>query len=893
MDKLKNPIEERVFQIDRECYIIYLGSDWLDERPFLRIGNSTRLTAKVIENIYNIIITDSITGDPILEPKNITPDEVRKSRYIGDRKTIENFKDLLSLLNVKNYSIGVFEEIKAAHDRAEAFFYDNGNIRLFYDRKMIFDLSNREKKDLHAVERLNWLKEVLGKNPLRYRQEVFQTPGFLIIDHSPVIFNRGRLLCFGLPKDYATSFVKAGVDFDLIDTLVHDELDGSAFMLLKRKGARNEQIQVLGEKASLYRSATNLLKKGKWKGLKAYVESFSQGNRKNFFDIGIEKLQEGWHIEHSSLPWPLVFSITSGKSKESIIVNTVQRTIQPPAGMDQSRLTFQKGMVYLIHEELPTLKDLLHVYLTDLIQATTCLMTDNESQLSELFEQVLYSISAPEKTQAAEARSLLEKIKQKVKKIKFSQNGIIFYLFGNADEISSILMKKEFIKKEDREGLEFSEVLDDIRRVLRKYKLKSGRPMAQFPLIADVFPSREHISILYRPVKRLPLKEDYERLVETIREIDNYDKEKSFFFEDELRRLEALIEKLSIPPSKRKEVTPEKALTEEDLIKEALSTLGTQRATSKTEASAAPAKRVAGRGKERPIAGGRLRYFSIKRGKKRAAEEELEKEGIVTVAAPERKSHTGAWIIGSVACAFIIAAALISLFLIFPEIRERRAARLRVQGEAILPEEMKAEGKILSEEAISREVAPSEGISGVPSEVPSIEATETIAGKSKAEWEEFLTEKGIPHSTLTLQRTVLYRGAIEITIMDILTLTNRIAVNNGYQTLDKRTPGRDPDWIYPGNLLVLPDEISYTVVKGDTMWYIAHRFIIQSLEMVWERYKSIEEKIKSKQITVEEKNQIAAELKKMKEESFSENFRKEVDRKLKEIASFSFTKGAN
>ena len=234
------------------------------------------------------------------------------------------------------------------------------------------------------------------------------------------------------------------------------------------------------------------------------------------------------------------------------------------------------------------------------------------------------------------------------------------------------------------------------------------------------------------------------------------------------------------------------------------------------------------------------------------------------------------------------------MFKFFPGIQERRVAGLRVQGEAILPEEMKAEGEALSEEAISRGATPSEGISGAPSSgVPSMEATGTIAGKSEAEWEEFLTEKGIPHSTLTFQRTVLYRGTIEITIMDILTLTNRIAVSNGYQTLDKRTAGKDPDWIYPGNILILPDETRYTVVKGDTMWYIAHRFIIQSLEMVWERYKAIDEKIKSRQIQAGEKNQITAELKKMRDESLSENFRKEIDRKLKEIASFNFTKEAN
>jgi len=85
-------LEERIFHIDDECYLFYLGSDRDDDRPFARIGNSIKLTGNVISNISSIIITDSITGDPLLEPVNINPDNINALRYVGDKKTVSAIK---------------------------------------------------------------------------------------------------------------------------------------------------------------------------------------------------------------------------------------------------------------------------------------------------------------------------------------------------------------------------------------------------------------------------------------------------------------------------------------------------------------------------------------------------------------------------------------------------------------------------------------------------------------------------------------------------------------------------------------------------------------------------------------------------------------------------------
>ena len=201
------------------------------------------------------------------------------------------------------------------------------------------------------------------------------------------------------------------------------------------------------------------------------------------------------------------------------------------------------------------------------------------------------------------------------------------------------------------------------------------------------------------------------------------------------------------------------------------------------------------------------------------------------------------------AAAVVIAAILLILFFVFPEVIGRRKP-----GE----------------------------IEDV--DLAAVEETTTQEGEESFEADQFLEEKGIPQSALTDRRTVIYRGLIEITILDIFLLTNEIAVSNGFRRLDSiEEAGRDPDWIYPGNLFVLPDSTEYTVVKGDTMWYIAHRFIIKRLEEDWDSYTSIKREVETTSVDAQRKEVLTRELKSIGARSYSENFRREIDSLLAKL----------
>ncbi len=81
---------DRLFIIDRECYIIYTGTSLEDERPFIRIGNTLALPTEIVPLIENIVITDLVVGNPAFELQHRHQVAFRK-RYIGSRGIVNKF----------------------------------------------------------------------------------------------------------------------------------------------------------------------------------------------------------------------------------------------------------------------------------------------------------------------------------------------------------------------------------------------------------------------------------------------------------------------------------------------------------------------------------------------------------------------------------------------------------------------------------------------------------------------------------------------------------------------------------------------------------------------------------------------------------------------------------
>ncbi|MEE8441576.1 MAG: hypothetical protein V3S41_07635, partial [Spirochaetia bacterium] len=140
----------------------------------------------------------------------------------------------------------------------------------------------------------------------------------------------------------------------------------------------------------------------------------------------------------------------------------------------------------------------------------------------------------------------------------------------------------------------------------------------------------------------------------------------------------------------------------------------------------------------------------------------------------------------------------------------------------------------------------------------------------------------IPGVIITNER-VIGPGGIEITVMDIINLVNRVATENGYAPMHTIDPERpDPDWIYPENVFVLPNGTRYTVTEGDTLWDITIRYMVARLGQDYEMYVRLTDDYEGDGVSDQRRTEIEVELLSIGNESHSENFTRIVKEKLAE-----------
>lgn len=123
-----------------------------------------------------------------------------------------------------------------------------------------------------------------------------------------------------------------------------------------------------------------------------------------------------------------------------------------------------------------------------------------------------------------------------------------------------------------------------------------------------------------------------------------------------------------------------------------------------------------------------------------------------------------------------------------------------------------------------------------------------------------------------------------MTNLDLLILTNIVAVKNGYHKIiydlqKKDEIGKDPDWIFPGNVLKLPDATVRNVKKGDTMWDICETFLIKEINNDEIKIRKLIEQTKIKEIKVREAKK---EFKMIKENTHSEMMRNFISTLIKQ-----------
>ncbi len=796
MEKSTYPAIERVFRIDDECYIVYLGSDIEDYKPFLRIGNSKKLKDEVISNTHNIVVTESYTGNPVLEPQNLNKLDLHANRYVGEKGTVDRFLKFLENYSIETKNVAHYHDVKTENHKAMLFMYDNGNLTLFYDKKLLFDLKNREKKDLHFIEKTIWIKDQLAKDPFRYLPDNFTGPGFIIIKNTLLLYNRNKLTAFDLPDEYFYSLAQSGIDPDLISTVVTDVVSDDMINLCKRKKYRKENLNILSGNITFLQSALRLFTEKKPYPLKADIKPLSGTEYRTADNLKIKKTEQGYLIAIDSIPFTFVLSEShrAGDEKQ-FAINPLKNLCIPPFRKKSEKVSLAEGIPFTIQSEPINEGTFLDTYCTELFYSIEGFLDAAESSLARHLLKLLEDLD-----NERDVKESLCGLKKEIRKIKLDSKSPIILLLNNVSEACLYYLnnKKNKAKLKGR----LSAFKSRVNKLLG-YIDKIDIPL---PFTGDCFAGTDSSYILYRPVKSTISREG-SLLSEDVRKVVADKKTGNLvFYSQEKKRLTGLIAEIVSYPAGR----PDKGKT--------------------------PSKKmvIPSTHEEEP-------HTAVK-------------------PAPVRKKRAISPVKIIVPAAVII---LLAVIFLLPPFSLLQKSLKRAEEKQKITEEVSTGESIVSEQPEETQAA--------------VKEEELTAGKptTTEQPEEII----IPEIDREKVESFLSLGYIQITILDVYYLTNKIAAANGYAELDSvEQLGKNPNWIYPGNVFVLPDETQYTVLKGDTIWHIAKRFIQKNLDRDWAAYSLLIEEIDSKN-----KNEIIAELKDLNKSSYSENFSKEINKTIDEL----------
>ncbi|MCX7679688.1 MAG: LysM peptidoglycan-binding domain-containing protein [Spirochaetes bacterium] len=229
-DKLLNEIiqreEDRLFIVDRECYIIYTGTSASDERPFIRVGNYIDLPVEIIPQIENIVITDLLVGNPAFEQFNIDVRTLSHNRYIGSLPVVAKYLDFqkvfgLDLTNAKIVDVEKdipFIQHKTELKDSNAFigiFYTNGNFKIHHKNVFLLDLLREIES---SIDEKKLMDRLVGSTRQSRR---YEGEGVVFVGKTPFFYKNGNFICYHFPRHFLEDFARLSIDPTQIYEIIH------------------------------------------------------------------------------------------------------------------------------------------------------------------------------------------------------------------------------------------------------------------------------------------------------------------------------------------------------------------------------------------------------------------------------------------------------------------------------------------------------------------------------------------------------------------------------------------------------------------------------------------------------------------------------------------------
>ena len=895
--------EQRVFRIDTECYIVYLGRHPNDYKPFLRIGNTPALDQEVKSLIYSVVVSDDLTGTPLDEAATISEVPNDEFRYIGDPKTVKKFKEFLKHQEIptgKYQSNGA--EAKNEHG-FYVYFYDDANLRLRFETKPIFDLHVREERDRHFPQRCKEIKNAFLKDPLRQGKRALEKPGFFVVAGKPYVFSRSNTLSFGLAESTYVDLATCGIDPDAVTTVIHEQGDLALQRWLKRLRQKNARGKVFTNRPDAVRGLIDLFRGLPAKPARVEQVRLEPGGRQSFFELTIHRRADRFLVDtHNGV----TLALPAGSLRDAGEAGDGAAGGDDGSGADSStegapegrllrvdadgrhwRLDAAKaagpileGVPYRVSTEPPAFDEsLVGSCIPQKPGDYTGVFSDEQVQILDQLRAAFEGLLS-----ARDVSGPVRAIRSIGKAAADNPSAYFALSIHNARELIRLLSAGTGVKDTVAKG---AATLDKALRALET----PLDAVSVAGLTCNLYVGNPEVYQLF-PLPDAVTADRLERSTALKTEM-----REGFFavdedtFAAERKRLDAVIAELHPKRSRERAAEQGAAGAGKSADEDKQSAEGDAGTGAETEASDAASGVKASDAKGSGTKEGETERAAASTGGRRAADSAASAASGTAGSggagagdeAAERAGRRRGLI--AAAAAIIIVALFAVLF-----------ATGVIGGPADGPDvadgaEVAGTDAADTEDGTEPDGAATDGdgpaADGTDADDPTgrddgTTADEMIGDTTNVspEIRQFVESLDLENPPPGL-RAREGAGGIIVTILDIIRLANRIAVDNGYRELGAPpSAGPDPDWIYPGNVFELPEDSTYTVVSGDTLWDITARFILEQLRSRYERFAALMSRYRAESIS---EAVLVDELNTLRDSTYSENFRNIIDRTIEEV----------
>ncbi len=822
--------ERRVFHLDTECYIIYIGKDQDDYKPFLRIGNTTNLSQSVKSLIYSVVVTDTLTGSPILERDNLSDMVGDEFRYIGDPATVERFKEFLRHQEIPSEGYEETADDVLEDMGAYVYFYHDGNIRVSFDKMPLFNLRRREEEDRHYLQRVKTIKNHLLRNPLRYPAREFKQPGFFVLGGRTYFFSRGAVAAFDIPDSYFADFAAAGLDPDLITTVYAPDVSEGLVRLFKRVRAKDARVHVITDNPAGVKGIIALFRVEKQLQLKSEVVKLQRDKFTPALDYRIKKTARHFIVESDSLPTALYVDSDLGAVVRNVLsISSARRGWLYGGSSGSQRGALLEGVPYLLHGGAPQLSaGELQKYLPSKLYGLEDLMSSSEAAAFNSARSFFSDYQNDSGDLAGHVRKIRSVSRQK------EGSSVWWVLAQTARQFALAAAHSEKNDKNSKQLVALSDAL----AISADAAPQGAAPPS---LVCDLYVDSEAVYPLYRFAETVTP----DRIRQAAATSDAIRKEEQpqdrAYFQKEEKRLDELLASLDTVGARVRKTRAGDATVVDGAAADKRAARGTGRREGEAEDS--DSERRGSRWW--PVAALLLLLLGA---------------GLIFLLATDQGREISRVVLG----------------------REPVAAPVDPSVDVDEPEppipdvavdDPAAEEPEIAAEAEPEVVLPEEAEVAEPPREPGTAAPGVVQTGPPIDLDDWQDVEGLEPREAA--------GGIKITVLDIIRLANRIALANGYRQMGAPPQwGPNPLWIFAGNRLVMPDRSEITVQENDNLWTLTGDFIEQQLDEDYPRYRNAVEAHQRGAMSTE---RFVSELRDLQEFSNSENFSRRLSQSIQEV----------